>query len=609
MIKLSGSRILLTKTAAAGCLLLAAMLFFTAGPSLAASAADSQKAVVGLRDAGYTSGAHGLAGVEPVGGPRTLTENLLPTDTSDIGLAAFGSYFYRLEKMNRDNISKFSLDAPDTVIWQYSTIDAGEAVSSNPHSLVFAAPNKAFVIRYGSAKAWIVNPMAAAETQFKIGELDLSSYADGDGIPEMENAVMAGGKLFVILQRLENWVPSNTSYVAVFDAATGQEIDTGITNADGVKGIPLPGRNPTSIQYLADNNTVYVACTGSYPGYGNPEYEYTGGIVTIDPDTYEARMLVDDGTADSHPYGAITGLALVSATKGYLVGYAGWGDNSVYSFNPSTGVVADKALPGLSHKTISAPPVIYEKDVMPRAAVPGLEHMNISGMQSGIYKDKNGLVWVCASTFTSNELVVLNPADDSIDETMTLELTPMEVSFCPTAEAWTDSDGDGIMDDQDLSPSDAAVATPSSATGTGLITIEAAGGALANVQALTADDASLNQDNRPEGAQFPHGVVGFTVTGLAAGQGINVTLTFPQTLDSEAVYYKIGSNGFYEYDQAVISGNTVVLTLVDGGAGDADGLSNGVIVDPGAVTIPDNTSTPSSGGGGGGGCFVNSLSD
>ena len=32
---------------------------------------------------------------------------------------------------------------------------------------------------------WIVNPSATTSGEFKIGELDLSPYADSDGIPEM----------------------------------------------------------------------------------------------------------------------------------------------------------------------------------------------------------------------------------------------------------------------------------------------------------------------------------------------------------------------------------------------------------------------------------------
>ncbi len=45
-----------------------------------------------------------------------------------------------------------------------------------------------------------------------------------------------------------------------------------------------------------------------------------------------------------------------------------------------------------------------------------------------------------------------------------------------------------------------------------------------------------------------------------------------------------------------VSGNTVVLTLVDG---DADGVVNGVIVDPGGLAYPSIIPQPRKSGGGG----------
>ena len=39
--------------------------------------------------------------------------------------------------------------------------------------------------------------------------------------------------------------------------------------------------------------------------------------------------------------------------------------------------------------------------------------------------------------------------------------------------------------------------------------------------------------------------------------------------------------------QAVFSGNTVTLTIIDGGVGDDDLTPNGVIADAGGVGVPD----------------------
>lgn len=369
----------------------------------------TQTAVVATQAADFSSGDHSLISVDPVGGPRTVQENMLPT-VSDVIVAAHENYFYRIERFQANNVTKFDIAAPATPIYQYSVLDSGESGEANPHAMVFLNSQKAYVLRYGQPTAWIVNPSATSEEQFKIGELDLSAYADSDGIPEMEDGVIVGNKLFITLARLDRddlWAASNTGYVAVFDTSTDTEIDTGISNADGVKGIPLSVKNPGSIQYLSGNNTLYVRALGSYASYdGTRPPGYTGGITTIDPSTYAASLLVDDGDSDNHPYGNITGMSVVSADKGYFVGYGGWGDNTLYGFSPTSGVVS-----GAVHDDLSS--------------------INIAGMESGAYADQNDMLWVCDQT--NSQIVILDTADDTIDEKVSTFLNPVNVAFSETA--------------------------------------------------------------------------------------------------------------------------------------------------------------------------------
>jgi hypothetical protein len=271
--------------------------------------------------------------------------------------------------------------------------------------MVFASSSKAYVLRYGSTKAWIVNPNATVESQFKKRELDLSHYADSDGIPEMHSGVIADGKLFIVLQRVDSdngWVPSNTPYLAVFDVKTNQEIDTG-KGTGGLKGIPLPIRNPSAIRYLKANNTIYVQGVGSYPGLGDPTYEYTGGIVAVNPNTYSRKVIVNDGDQTNHPYGAISGMAIVSKTRGYFVGYKGWGNNLLYRFNPTTGKVLGEVGEGLANINI-----------------PGFD-------SSGVKPDKNSMLWVCDAT--NARVVILNTQTNKVDQRLKTGLNPTKVVF------------------------------------------------------------------------------------------------------------------------------------------------------------------------------------
>jgi len=371
-------------------------LLMTAGSGYAEM---TQTAVIVNAASNYSSGAHSVVSVDPVGGPRTVQNDLSPTK-SDLTVVAYGHYFYRIGRYQMDNVTKFDIHAPDTAIWQFSVLNKDEE-SCNPNDLVFVNETKAYLLRYGSAKAWIVNPSATKESEFKIGELDLSGYDDGDGIPEMHSGVIVNGKLFITLQRQDrtggygNWILGE-AWVAVIDTATDKEIATGKGNGK-MLGIPIPAKNPQAISYLAENKTIYVQCAGDLM-----DAEYSGGIVSINPETYETKLILDDGDAENHPYGNISGMAFASASKGYFVGYAGWEDNSLYVFNPSTGAVSG---------------VVNE-----------LKNKNIAGMESGAYPDKNGMLWVCNAT--DAEIVIINPADNSIDEKISTHLNPIKIAFC-----------------------------------------------------------------------------------------------------------------------------------------------------------------------------------
>jgi len=279
------------------------------------AAYSAQIAVSANAASDFTSGAYSIIHFDSSYQDITTQNDLLPT-SSDIIVKAYGEYFYPIGRYRLDNIAKFNINKPSSNIWQYSVGDG----TSNVHDMVFVSNQKAYLLRYGKDKIWIVNPSATTEDQFKLGEIDLSAYSDTDGIPEMESGLIIGNRLFVLLQRLDrnnNWAPQ-VSYVAVIDTTTDTEIDTGISNDLGVKGIPLPIKNVKKIQYL--DGRIYIQGIGRYASsYSGTSAEYSGGIAVMDPDTYEVSMLVDDGNDTNHPYGNITDMALDSQTKGYFI--------------------------------------------------------------------------------------------------------------------------------------------------------------------------------------------------------------------------------------------------------------------------------------------------
>lgn len=365
--------------------------------------------------ADFSSGSHlTVAGSSP----RTLTQDLLPSGSDMTGVSK-GKYFYRMERSGANNITKFNISEPGKAIWQYST--EGAETGSNPHDLVFLTDNLAYLIRYGSSRIWLVDTTATKQENFKIGEIDLSAYADEDGKPEINSGVIIGNRLFVTIQRINfsggwgNFV-YNQSYVAVFNASTGSEINTG-KGEYGLKGIALPMENPGSIQYLKETGMLYVQCSGQY------NKKYTGGITVIDPENFESAVLIDDGSESSHPYGAVTGMVVVSPTKGYFVGYNGWGNNNLFRFNPSSFTAAPVAVSGFGGKNISA-----------------LEPTSL---------DRNGYVWLATSdldpatyNLSNPSIRVIDSSSDQVDESISTKLVVQKIIFCDGVQGGGDSSDD-----------------------------------------------------------------------------------------------------------------------------------------------------------------------
>lgn len=316
-------------------------------------------------------------------------------DESDITVAANGSDFYRIGRFNIDNVTKRNIADPMLNEWQFSTRDEAEA-SQNPYALVFLSDTKAYLLRYASSLIWVVNPEATTAQDFKLGEIDLSAYNDSDGLPEISGGVIVDGKLYVAMQRIDRdngYEPVNTSYVAVIDTATDTEVATGKGEGE-LKGVALQTRNPQSIQHKTEVGLFVQSVGGYFP------VAYVGGIESINTETFETNLVLDDGTEEDHAYGLISGLLLVDSATAYFVAYAGWQDNALYRFNPMTGVVANSPIDGFTG-------------------------VDIKGLAFG----PAGRVWVSLGDNANPRVALIDPATDTEVASIPTTLNPAKVVF------------------------------------------------------------------------------------------------------------------------------------------------------------------------------------
>jgi len=119
-------------------------------------------------------------------------------------------------------------------------------------------------------------------------------------------------------------------------------------------------------------------------------------------------------------------------------------------------------------------------------------------------------------------------------------------------------------------------------------------------------DDILDTTNRPTSLKY--GLFNLEL-GVPIGATVRVRFYFPEALSAHPKpheWFKYSSDrGWYDYsDNAEFNAtrDQVVITLVDGGAGDDDKQMNGKIVDPSGPGI--SSSGGSSGSSGGGGCFI-----
>ena len=107
--------------------------------------------------------------------------------------------------------------------------------------------------------------------------------------------------------------------------------------------------------------------------------------------------------------------------------------------------------------------------------------------------------------------------------------------------------------------------------------------------------ATSTTPSLPPGYTFPHGLFELKIISGAAGSTATVVITWPAALPAGTQYWKYGPEAsnhtphWYQFAGAAISGNTITLTITDGGAGDDDYTANSVITDPGGPGVPDGS--------------------
>ena len=324
-----------------------------------------------------------------------LTDSLLVKEDSDYTVSSGSDSFYHIGRDKIDTIAKYQFATSSLQDWEFSTNNANETGSSNPYKVVEVNSTKAYVIRYGKAEVWIINPSATDEGSFKIGTIDLSHYlGDGETTVNMTDAIISNGQLYIAMQRLGGgYNYANDSKIAIYNTETDLEIDTTPKDTNDEKAITLVGKNVQSI--TSKGNSIFIASRGNY----GDDY---GVLETINTSNYSLTTLLSGSSEIGH----ITDVAAISNGHIYIVGdYSGVIEN-VYTYQQR---VMDF---DVATKTITA-------------TIEKLTGTHISDIETG----PEGNLWIASSISSNPGVYKFDPSTNTEIAFIETNLNPNKIIF------------------------------------------------------------------------------------------------------------------------------------------------------------------------------------
>jgi hypothetical protein len=231
----------------------------------------------------------------------------------------YDDLIYVVNRLYADNVQV--LDPADGL---HTRLQCSTGNGTNPHDIAVVSRHKAYVTLFEKRELLIVNPSAQRDCKdFVLGRIDLSSLADADGIPDMDQMAIVGDRLYVSLQRLDiNSVlrlPAGNGAIAVVDLTTDQLVG----------GVELSGPNPFAATkgLTVRDGALWIAEAGEFN-------VFDGGLERVDLSTGRAGGFV---ATETDLGGDITDFAIVSDHRAYAIVNRPGFVNALVSFAPSTG--------------------------------------------------------------------------------------------------------------------------------------------------------------------------------------------------------------------------------------------------------------------------------
>jgi hypothetical protein len=190
-------------------------------------------------------------------------------------------------------------------------------------------------------------------------------------------------------------------------------------------------------------------------------------------------------------------------------------------------------------------------------------------------------------------------------------------AYFTTQAADGDHDGNGISDDHEGGVVQARVTRSFSSPATGCEPTDlfvASQETVAEIEQMALVDPNELEIDETTPERLPSAMLAYKLVLHRPSQRALVTIGLSDPAPAGARWVKYDAvNGWRDYSQhAAISADrqSVTVEVKDGDYGDADGVANGIILDPAGLSTASTTATAAiAGGGGGGGCFFTVIHD
>lgn len=243
--------------------------------------------------------------------------DLLPLH-SDAIVYTEGNNSFILNRLGADNVVSFSVHENFHVSYEVSI-----GQHSNPASVAVISASMAAVALAGKNHLTIINPANGESVQ----QVDLSKWADADGLPETSAVFYKNGFLYVALQRLNRHVTGSSTWPPVGDSYL-LKIDT--SDFSIIKEFVTPFTNPAAkFTHYSGRNSIVVAAPGNF----GVNYQLDGGLIEYDLDT---DSFLTSPLTEAQAGFEITHGVIVSETLGFVIGSDASQNSILAAFDPQS---------------------------------------------------------------------------------------------------------------------------------------------------------------------------------------------------------------------------------------------------------------------------------